>query len=121
MSVSRLFTIIGDGNVRRNMTGLNIASREVMKKAQVIDYLGVAPFETALQEIRPESSVCIIAAITDALIVNGFIGTIAGTIDPSMMSFRDKIGQCCVSRPDLQVCYAHIRQLSSKLTSLTLF
>ena len=117
MSVSRLFTIIGDGNVRRNMTGLNIASREVMKKAQVIDYLGVAPFETALQEIRPESSVCIIAAITDALIVNGFIGTIAGTIDPSMMSFRDKIGQCCVSRPDLQVCYAHIRQLSSKLTS----
>ena len=33
MSVSRLFTIIGDSNVRRNMTGLNVASREAMKKA----------------------------------------------------------------------------------------
>ena len=103
MSVSRLFTIIGDGNVRRNMTGLNVASREAMKRAQVVDYLGVAPFETALQEVRPESTVCIIAAITDLLIASGFSGTITGTIDPAMTSFRDKIIQFCTSRPDVEV------------------
>ena len=104
-----VFTVIGDANVRDNMTTLNMASRESMKKAQVIDYLGVAPFESALQEIRPESSVCIIAAVTDMLLVNGFCGTIAGTIDPPMMAFRDKIGQCCISRPDLQVMIIKIK------------
>ena len=103
MSICRLFTIIGDGNVRRNMTGLNIASREAMKKAQVIDYLGVAPFETALNEVRSESTVCIIAAITDLLLAPGFSGTITGTIDPTMTSFRDKLSQYCVARPDVQV------------------
>ena len=35
MSISRVYTIIGDANVWRNMTGLNIASRDVMKKAEV--------------------------------------------------------------------------------------
>ena len=67
MSV-RLFSIIGDANVRRNMTGLNVASREVMKSAQIIDYLGVTPIEQALSEVRDESSVCIVTAITDLLL-----------------------------------------------------
>ena len=45
---SRIFSVIGDANVKRNMTSLNIASREVMKNAQVIDYLGVSPIDQAL-------------------------------------------------------------------------
>ena len=65
---ARLFSIVGDANVRRNMTGLNIASRETMKTAQVIDYLGVVPIEQALAEVRAESSVCIVAAVTELLL-----------------------------------------------------
>ena len=43
--MSRLISIIGDGNVRRNMTGLNVASREAMKSAQVIDYAAPTSFD----------------------------------------------------------------------------
>ena len=72
MSISRLFTIIGDGNVRRNMTGLNVASRESMKSAQIIDYVGNTSIDVALQEVRPESTACIVAAITDLILSTCF-------------------------------------------------
>ena len=36
-TMSRLISIIGDANVRRNMAGLNVSSRDAMKNAQVID------------------------------------------------------------------------------------
>ena len=103
MSLSRLFTIIGDANVRRNMTGMNVASREVMKTAQILDYNGVGPFDAVLGQVRPESSVCIIAAITDLLLSNGDCGTIYSSVDPVLNAFCGQITNFCLSRPDLKV------------------
>ena len=110
MSISRLFTIIGDGNVRRNMTGLNVASRESMKTAQIIDFLGDRSISAALQEVRPESQVCIVAAITDLLLSGGDCGTIFASIDPPLTAFRDKIVAFCVARPMLQVCSSSVKR-----------
>ena len=101
--MARLVSIIGDGNVRRNMTGLNVASRETMKSAQVIDYIAPGSFDTAFKEIRPESTVCIIAALTDLLLSGGDSGTIFATIDPILNSFRTKVYDLCVARPNLEV------------------
>ena len=72
---SRIFSVIGDANVKRNMTELNIASREVMKNAQVINYVPPASFDAAFQEIRPESEVrdrklCYCLILLDKLIHN---------------------------------------------------
>ena len=47
--MARLISIVGDGNVKRNMTGLNTASRESMKNAQVINY--VAPVEREVENL----------------------------------------------------------------------
>ena len=102
MSV-RLFSIIGDANVRRNMTGLNVASREVMKSAQIIDYLGVTPIEQALSEVRDESSVCIVAAITDLLLSGGDCGTIFASIDPQLNTFFSAVSIFSQARPAVQV------------------
>ena len=103
--MSRLISIIGDGNVKRNMTGLNIASRENMKKAQVIDYVAPNSFDDAFREIREESTVCIIAATTDLLLSGGDTGTIYSTIDPILAAFRNKVFNLCTTRPTLEVCY----------------
>ena len=102
MSVSRIFTIVGDANVRRNMTALNIASRSTMKNAQILDHVGV-PLDQVLQGVRQESNVCIIASITDVLISGGDCGTIFSTIDPILASLHASISAFCVSRPSLQV------------------
>ena len=100
--MSRLISIIGDGNVRRNMTGLNVASREAMKSAQVIDYVAPTSFESVFNEIRADSTVCIIAALTDLLLSGGDGGTIFSTIDPILDSFRARVFHLCTARPNLQ-------------------
>ena len=102
MSVSRLFSIVGDANVRRHMTGLNIASRPSMKSAQIIDVNG-ASLDPSLSEIRNESNVCIIAAVTNFLLIGGDAGTVAASVDPALTTLRDKIFGLCQSRPTLQV------------------
>ena len=52
MSSDRIFSIIGDANVKRNMTQLNVASREAMKSAQVIECISLSTLDAALQEVR---------------------------------------------------------------------
>ena len=103
MSSDPLFSIIGDANVRRNMTGLNIASRDVMKSAQVIDCIHPSTFNTALQEVKPEASVLIVATMTEFIISNGFSGTVLSSIDPVLASFITQICGYCAFRPNLQV------------------
>ena len=100
---SRRFSIIGDANVRRNMTGLNVASRDNMKAADIIDYVGASPFEQALQLVKPDSDACIIAALTDPLLSNGDCGTVTASIDPILNSFSASIYSFCVLHPTIQV------------------
>ena len=100
---ARIFSIIGDANVRRNMTSLNIASREVMKAAQVIDYLGVSPVNQALQEVRDESNICIFAGITEPLLTNGDCGTINASVDPVLHEIFASLSSFCLAHPALQV------------------
>ena len=59
----RLFTIIGDANVWRNLTGLNIASRESMKSAQVLDCVSFSKLDVALNDVRAESNILFLAAV----------------------------------------------------------
>ena len=107
MSISRVFSIIGDANVRRNMTGLNIASREVMKTAQVIDCVLMSTLDTALKEVRAETEFLIIASMTDFIVAGGDCGTIFSSIDPVLGTFVTKICNYCAYRPNLQVCGPH--------------
>ena len=104
MSSARLISIIGDANVRRNMTGLNIASREAMKTAQVIDCVSMSTLDAALTDVRNESSVLILASLTEFILANGFCGTIQSTVDPVLSSFVTTICGFCAFKPHLQVC-----------------
>ena len=106
MSVTRLFTVIGDANVRRNMTGLNMASRDAMKTSQLISCDDLLSLDQALCAVRPESSVCIISAITNMLLAADDTGTIASSIESVLTSFKTKVVALCSSRPTLQVVVA---------------
>ena len=108
MSASRLFTVIGDQNIRRNMTGLNMASREVMQRAQVLDCVSMSTLDSALQDVRQESTVLIVAAITEFLMSQGDCGTIYSSIDPVLATFMSAMKGFCAFRPDLQVGIIYI-------------
>ena len=55
MSISRVFSVIGDRNVRDHMTTLNIASREAMKGAEVLSCPSLSNLATVFSEIRSGS------------------------------------------------------------------
>ena len=105
MSQSRLYSIIGNANVRRNMTSLNMASRESMLNAQVIDCVQMSALDTSLQEVRAESSILIIASLTEFILNNGDCDTILASIDPVLTTFVAKISNFCAYRPDLRVSF----------------
>ena len=106
MSLSRLFTIVGDANVRRNMTGLNIASREVMKTAQVVACDSLSTLDSALIEVRKESSVCIIACLTGMLLTGDDTGTVSSSVESVLIAFKSKIDAFIAARPTVQVAVA---------------
>ena len=120
--MSRLFSIVGDSNVRRNMTGLNTASREAMRTAQVVDCDVLASFEASLNEVRAESKVCIVASITNFILASGDCGTINSAVDPVLDSVSKKLTQFCNARLDLQVCLdAYNQHLQIHITRLSYF
>ena len=100
---ARIFSIIGDGNVRRNMTSLNIASREIMKKAEVIDCIQLSSLDNALSQVRVETSILIVASITEFLLSGGDCGSIGSSIDHLLTAFASKVTGFCAVRPAVQV------------------
>ena len=101
--MSRLVSVVGDSNVRRNMTSLNMASRESIKNAQIIDCANISSLDSALASVRKESSLCIIACITNFIVMAGECGTILSSIDPVLASFSQKLMIFCSSHQSLQV------------------
>ena len=99
-----MFSIIGDANVKRNMTNLNIASRQSMKQAQVIEHHGVSPVDQAFQAVRKESTVCIVAIVSEMIISGGDCGTISASVDPVFSDLHAKISAFCSANPNLQAC-----------------
>lgn len=116
MSISRVYTIIGDANVRRNMTALNVASREVMKKAEVIDCVQLTTLDSALSKVRVESSILIVASVTEFLLSGGDCGSIASSIDHILTSFVAKVTSFCSSHQAMKV---HINVSYIRPTILT--
>ena len=93
MSISRLFTILGDANVKDNMTALNMASREVMKKAQIIPCPAMSNLGLALYGVRDESNVFIFAGVTQLILSTEECNTIYATIDPVLASIREELAR----------------------------
>ena len=115
-----MISVVGDNNIRRNMTGLNLASHEAMKNSQVIDCSILASLDTALESVPSESTVCIVASITEFLVAAGDCGTIFFTIDPILATFAQKLHDFCGRRQTLKVNRFHcLAYMAFHLTSVT--
>ena len=106
MPVVHLFTVVGDGNVRRNMTNMNIASRVAMGSAKVIDCSAMSDFAQALREVSADTTVCIVQSVTSFLVACEDAGTIFASIDPLLAEFNTQLRSFASSRPTVQVMVA---------------
>ena len=101
--MARQFSVIGDSNIRRNMTTMNMASRQAMSGCQIIDCPSLSDLENSFAAIRAESDVCIFQAVTHLLLIAPDLGTVQSTIDTLFHELSAKIVVLCRARPDLMV------------------
>ena len=106
MPSGQLFTVVGDANVRRNMTTMNMASREAMATAKVVDCKDLSAMAQCLRDISSDTTVCLVQSITSFLVSTTFAGTVFGTIDPILTEFAQQLQGFCSTRPSLQVLVA---------------
>ena len=106
MSVTNVFSIIGDSNVRRNMTAMNIASRQSLATCQMIDCPDLNNLEGAFASIRDTSTVCVFSAISELLVHCEDRGTVQSSVEHVMTSLAGKLGILCRARSGLTVMLA---------------
>ena len=103
MPITSIYSVIGDSNIRRNMTSMNIASRQVMSDCQIIDCPKFSDLDNAFSSIRQESTVCIFQSVTQLLLNAADIGTVLSTIETLLNELSAKLVQLCRARPALLV------------------
>ena len=103
MPVTQLYAVVGDGNVRRNMTTMNIASRPSMSTAKVIDCQSFDQFPAALGDVPADATVLIVQSLTSFLCACPDTGSIYSTIDPLLTEFSNQLREYCSRRATLLV------------------
>ena len=106
MPPAQLYTVIGDSNVRRNMTTMNAASRESMSTAKIIDCIAIATLAQALRDVSADTTVLLIQCLTSFLVSCEDTGSIFGTIDPILGEFNTLVRGFANSRQALHVLVA---------------
>ena len=104
MSQSRVFTLIGDSNLRRHMSPLNCRDRPLMSGAQHLSCGRIEVLPEALASIREESNVLIVACITNFLTAStDDPSSIALRVEPVIQDFLSKLLDFGSTRPELQI------------------
>ena len=106
MSVSRLFTIVGDSNVKNNMTPFNVRDRPGLSDAQVLSAGRVELLPDALRSVRTASEVVILSCITNYLTSSEDSSSVSGRVSPILAEFRQHIDAFCLTRASTMVLVA---------------
>ena len=106
-----VYSLIGDSNIKRNMTTMNIASRASMKNCQVLDCPDLSNLEGSFASVRDESNVCIFSAISELLVNCKDRGTVQASMDFTLSSIKTKLSILCQARSNLQVIIFYIFSL----------
>ena len=106
MPVGQLFAVVGDANVRRNFTQMNIASREPMGTAKIFDCSSLPELAPALASVPGETNVCVVQCLTSILVSAADTGSTFGTIDPLLTEVNTILRDFAASRGSVQVMVA---------------
>ena len=103
MTITSVYSVIGDSNIRRNMTSMNVASRQVMAECEVIDCPPLSNLEDAFASVRKESTVCIFQASTQLLVAAADVGTFLSTIETLLHELAAKVTVFCRARSSMMI------------------
>ena len=101
MSLSRVFSIVGDSNVKKNFSKTNARACPSMSGCQVLSCQKLELLEEALGKIRKESNVCIVSCVTNFLASSDEDSMISRRIEPVLDDFCTLLGAACVAQPQV--------------------
>ena len=101
MSQVRVFTLLGDSNVSRNMTPFNCRDRPLMNSAQCLPCGRFDLLAETLRQVRAESNVCLLSCITNYLTGSKSAqGSISQRIEGVLMEFSRIINSAAADNPE---------------------
>lgn len=97
----KIFTVIGDSNVKRHLNPTNSRDRPLMLNSQLLPCTKAQIFSECLGSVREESNVCLISCITNFLTSSVEESSTLGLrVDPVLQEFFSKIRESCAEFPD---------------------
>ena len=104
MSQVRVFTLLGDANIRKYVNKTSRRASQDIKGAQVLSCGQFEIFRDTLEKIRSESDVCIVSCLTSFLTnaEGPDTNTVSQLIDPVLQDIREVLDEVCVANPEVQ-------------------
>ena len=98
--MDKVFSIIGDSNILRNMNSMSCRDRPKMLAAQVLPCTKVSLFAESLRGLRGESNVCIVSCVTNFMTSSSEGSSTLGLrLEPILLNFFSQIKAACVESP----------------------
>ena len=101
MAQIRVFSIIGDSNVKRNVTQTNSRACPQLKGCQVLTCHKVQLLDEAVGQLRPESNVCLLACITNFLISSEEDSMVSKRVEPIFEELCSVLQASCSAHPEM--------------------
>ena len=100
MSQARVFSILGDSNVIRNMTPFNCRDRPLMKNSQNIQVGRLDLLAESLRQVRVESNVVLLSCITNFLTSSSSDGSVSQRVEHLLAQFIDLVDKFATEKPE---------------------
>ena len=100
MSQVRVFTLVGDSNIRNHINKNSLRANPALKAAQILTCGHMGIFSPSLQKIRAESNACVVACVTNFLTSAEGPPSISNRVEPVLSDFFSTLVEYCVSNPD---------------------
>ena len=101
MSVSQVFSLIGDSNVQRNMNSISCRDRPLMSGAQVIPCGQISVLAEALRQVRQTSNVTVLSCITNFMTRSDeSVSSVSLRVEPIIKNFKSILDDASQLNPE---------------------
>ena len=101
MAQSRVFSIVGDSNVKRNISKTNSRACPQMSGCQLLQCFRLQLLDDVLRQVRPESNVCILSCISNFLASSDEDPMVSKRVEPVLDEFCTIVSTACTARPEV--------------------
>ena len=105
MSQLRSFAVVGDSNVKRNMTPAASKGRPPMSTAKIVQCGRMSTLSTSLSSLPMDIDACIVACLSNLISASTDpqLSSLSTRVSPVIESFMEKIWAFAADRPEVQV------------------